>query len=290
MCVHSINPLTDSRVKFLSIGSYWSSMVREMSLPGGINLSVEHAVFIEEESILAIADLHLGHEASLQAEHIAIPRFQLETMMPRLENLIERYEPEKLLINGDLKHEFSRNMEQEWDEVRQIVDFLADKAELVIIRGNHDNYLKTILSGMGIEMYDSYRTSDGRIEFVHGHNSTPSSEELRIYGHEHPFIRLRDEIGALISLPCFLFDGKNNFLLMPAFSPLASGTNVLSPVDSFMIEELRGHDISLARVYAIGTEGILDFGELGKLVSLYKSEGERKSNNRRNPCQTGEHG
>ncbi len=193
-------------------------------------------------------------------------------MMPRLEDLMERYEPEKLLINGDLKHEFSRNMEQEWDEVRQIVDLLADRAELVIIRGNHDNYLKTMLSGMGIEMYDSYRTSDGRIEFVHGHNSTPSWEGFRIYGHEHPFIRLRDEIGALISMPCFLFDEENNFLLMPAFSPLASGTSILSPADTFMIEELRGLDISRAKVYAIGTDEILDFGMVGKLRSLYEAE------------------
>ena len=246
-------------------------MAREITLSNGIRLSADYALLLENEKILAIADLHLGYEASLQIEHVAIPRFQLETMMSRLEDLIDRYEPEKLLINGDLKHEFSRNIGQEWDEVRQVVDFLKDRVELIVIRGNHDNYLKTILSKMEIEMHDSYKTKDGQIEFVHGHDSAASWNGLRVYGHEHPFVRLRDEIGALISMPCFLFDNTNNFILMPAFSPLASGTNVISSMDSYMIEELKDLDTSSARVYAVGEDSLLDFGEIGELRKLHEN-------------------
>lgn len=246
-------------------------MVKEMSLPGGIRLSADYAVYIENEGILAIADLHLGSEASLQVEHVAIPRFQLGVMLPRLESLIETYEPEKVIINGDLKHEFSRNIGQEWDEVEELVRYLTDRTELVIVRGNHDNYLKTILARSGVEMADSFRTHDGRIEFLHGHKSPGPWDGFRIYAHEHPSIKLRDDIGALISLPCFLYDSANNYLLMPAFSPLASGTNVIVSEDNFMINELRERNLSFARVYAIGEDDLLDFGEVGKLRGMQEN-------------------
>lgn len=246
-------------------------MAREISISDGVKLSADYAIYMEEEKTLAIADLHLGYEASLQAEHVAIPRFQLEAMMSRLNDILDRYEPEKLVINGDLKHEFSRNMGQEWDEVEKLVEFMKDRAELFVVRGNHDNYLKTILARLGVKMVDSYMTADGRIEFVHGHNSTDPWSGLRVYAHEHPFIRLKDEIGALISLPCFLFDKTNNYLLMPAFSPLASGTNVISSEENFMIKALKNLDNTSARVYAIGEHGLMDFGEVGKLRALQEN-------------------
>jgi len=246
-------------------------MVIEFPLENGIRLTADLAVYLSNENILAIADLHLGYEASLQAEHVAIPRFQLEVMKRRLGNLLNRYEPEKVIINGDLKHEFSRNIGQEWDEVEELIGYIQGNAELIIVRGNHDNYLKTIVSKAGVEMVDSYRTIDDRVEFVHGHKHSDDWQVFRIFAHEHPFIKLRDDIGALISLPCFLYDKSNNFLLMPAFSPLASGTNVVVTEDNFMIKGLRELNISSARVFAIGEGGLLDFGEVGKLRSLQEN-------------------
>ena len=259
-------------------------------LSEGLVLCSEPAVYCRDDGALAIADLHLGYEASLQAEHVAIPRFQLDSMTVRLKRLIDKYNPEKIIINGDMKHEFSRNMGQEWDEVEKVLDIIEENATPIVIKGNHDNYLSTIVARRGIEIVDSYRIASGNLVFVHGHGPLHPKKGFRVYGHEHPVVRLRDDVGARVSLPCFLYDEINNFLIMPAFSPLASGTNVLSPVESFMIEELRCLDISRARVYAIGEEGILDFGEVRKLKGLHTVEGERKSNNRRNPCQTGEHG
>jgi putative SbcD/Mre11-related phosphoesterase len=246
-------------------------MVMEMSLPGGFRLNADYAVYVESERVLAIADLHLGYEASLQVQHVAIPRFQLDVMLPRLERLLETYEPSKIIINGDLKHEFSRNIGQEWDEVEALVRFLGERTELVVVRGNHDNYLKNILARAGIEMVESYKTKDGLVEFVHGHKYSGPWDRFRIYAHEHPFVRLRDEIGALISLPCFLYDVVNNFLLMPAFSPLASGTNIIVTEDHFMIKGLRGLNLSTARVLVIGEDGLMDFGEVGRLRAMQEN-------------------
>jgi putative SbcD/Mre11-related phosphoesterase len=245
-------------------------MRAEILLPNGIILSKEHALYIREDDTLAVADLHLGYEASLQAERVAIPRFQLDQMLGMLDRALKKYKPERIIINGDLKHGFGRNLGQEWDEVETLLDRL-ENLEMVVIRGNHDNYLKTILAKRNIDLVEHYILPSGKAEFVHGHKLAKRKAKLRIYGHEHPVVRLRDDIGALVTLPCFLYDESNNFIVMPAFSPLASGTNVASPTENYMIDELKGLDLDSASVYAIGEDGLLDFGELANIKDIPES-------------------
>ncbi|MDO9537966.1 MAG: hypothetical protein Q7J68_06575, partial [Thermoplasmata archaeon] len=98
-----------------------------------------------------------------------------------------------------------------------------------------------------------------------------AAQGLRIFGHEHPVIRFRDEVGAQVTMPCFLHDPVNNFLVMPAFSPLASGTNVISPESSFMNPWLKTLDLGNARVYAIHDE-IMDFGKVGDLRNMREED------------------
>lgn len=241
-------------------------MPKEISLPLGIKLSAHHAVYFRDDDALAIADLHLGYEASLQAEHVAIPRFQMEPILERLTKLLERFSPGLLIINGDLKHDFSRNQSQEWDEVETLLDALAG-VEVVVVRGNHDNYLQTILARREIRIVDFISIAEEKIVFQHGHKIMDNRKKFQIFAHEHPVIRFRDEVGAQVTLPCFLFDEKNGFLIMPAFSPLASGTNVISPETHFMNPTLKDLDMSDARVFAIH-EGLMDFGRVGDLREL----------------------
>ncbi len=254
-------------------------MEKVINLGEGIRISSDLAVFLTGPAVLGLCDLHIGYEASLQAEAVAIPDFQLEIMMKRLEKLLDSFEPDIVVINGDLKHEFSRNRAQEWVEINTILDMLArDGADVRVVRGNHDNYLKTILAKRGVEMAGSFEVGD--FVFVHGHNPLEPDnvnqdsigERFKIYGHEHPVIRLKDEIGAIMTLPCFLHDPANKFLIMPAFSPLASGTNVTSPSRTFMIKELRDKELADAKIYAVGDDGILDFGTVGALRKMHETE------------------
>ncbi len=240
-------------------------MQKDISLPEGIKLCAEQAIYIRADDTLAISDLHLGYEAALQAEHVAIPRFQLEPMLKRLEKLLARYNPERVIINGDMKHEFSKNKGQEWDEVETILDMLAYR-EVVIIRGNHDNYLQTILARRNIRMMDSITLPASQITFLHGHKKVDSGG-MKIFAHEHPVLRFRDEVGAQITLPCFLYDEESQILIMPAFSPLASGTNVISPEVNFMSPDLRTANLASARVFTI-YEGIMEFGTVANLREM----------------------
>lgn len=277
-------------------------MPEEIRLSDDLVLSKDHALFMPESSILAIADLHIGHEAALQAEAVAIPDFQLDIMLARLDRLLSRYSPDRLVINGDMKHEFARNRDQEWDGIGRIVEMVRDAgAEITIVRGNHDNYLMTILARLDVKVVESF--SAGGAEFRHGHKSLsglndeqemagdsniaprapghePLTGVLRIFGHEHPVVRIRDEIGAMITLPCFLYSVEHSFIILPAFSPLASGTNVISPPENWMVEGLRGLDMFGARIFTLSGESgrdlgrgqaagtIMDFGTVGAVTSL----------------------
>ena len=228
-----------------------------------VYLTNDYALYLDD-GIIAIADLHLGYEAVLQAQGVSIPKFQKKIIMNRLKNILQKYEPELIIVNGDLKHEFSRNLWQEWEEVREVLALLTKKAEVVLVRGNHDNYLKTITSKLNVPLVKRY--SWGNLTFVHGHEKV-KREGYMVLGHDHPSLKLRDAIGASIKLPCFLFNKKEKIIVLPAVSPLATGTNVVH-TSKFLSPLLNEVDMSSSNVYAISEIGLLDFKKIRDLTVL----------------------
>jgi putative SbcD/Mre11-related phosphoesterase len=234
--------------------------VDELEVLPGIFITKDYALWLEDKECIVIADLHLGFEGVLYEEGFAMPRFQKAEMLRRLRDILRKYRPRKLIIDGDLKHEFSRNLHQEWKEVNEVLDFLEGKVDLLIARGNHDNYLKTILSKRGLPLRKSIRWKG--LTFAHGHEDI-EWKDLLVIGHEHPSVKLSDEIGASIKVPCFLV-GKN-VIVLPAFSPLAYGTDVtqLNPISP----PLKNIDFMNLEVFTIDENlGILSFGKVKELV------------------------
>ncbi|HVO78214.1 MAG TPA: metallophosphoesterase, partial [Methanomassiliicoccales archaeon] len=176
--------------------------------------------------------------------------------------IVEHHAPKRFVILGDLKHEFSRNLAQEWNEVRKLLAVLQEKAEVVVVRGNHDNYLATIASKLGVEVVPEYHLAG--VTFAHGHE--PSDERPLVIGHEHPSVRLYDEVGGYVKVPCFVHLPKEQIVVMPAFSPLAPGTDLTgaNAQDAFS-PVLRSVDMSEARAYACSDLGLLNLGPLSML-------------------------
>jgi len=226
----------------------------------GIKITSLYAAYIEEHSAVVMADLHIGYESYLQHEGVSIPKYQKKIMVRRVEEIMRRYEPEKIIINGDFKHEFGKNLRQEWREVDEMLSFMVGKADVVIVRGNHDNFLKTIASRHGAKMFEEY--SLGNFKMVHGHRNVKRGGKMLIIGHEHPSIEIRDEVGAVIKLPCYLYGGET--LVLPAMSPLAAGTDVISEED-YLSPILREMDTDKMDVYAINENELLPFSKLGFL-------------------------
>ena len=65
-----------------------------------------------------ISDLHLGLEALMASGGVYLPKFQLDEMKDDIKEIIKKVNPKKMIINGDIKHEFSETTWEEREEVR----------------------------------------------------------------------------------------------------------------------------------------------------------------------------
>ena len=187
----------------------------------------ENALFIKEMKLLVVADLHIGYEQSLESSGYFIPKSQYGKIKENLLKLIEKFKPEKLLINGDVKHEFGSSLNQEWNETLDLLDTLQGKVEIIVVRGNHDNYLIPILKKRNIKFVNCLRL--GNYFFEHGHveYEIPRNAESVIIAHEHPAIVIKERIGKY-KFKCFL-KGKyldKTLIVLPAFSPIMPGTEI----------------------------------------------------------------
>lgn len=180
-------------------------------------LTPEKAVIIEDSAV--IADLHLGFENVLQNKGVAIPRIQVREIVKNVKKIVDKYNLNQIIVAGDLKHEFSKNLPYEWEDIREFIESLD--VELEVVRGNHDNFLATILAEYNIELKEYVRIGDYYV--IHGHRD--AEYERLIMGHEHPAIKVRIR-GATYTFPCYLLV-DNTKIVLPAFSPLMRGSDVL---------------------------------------------------------------
>ena len=231
----------------------------EIEVAPGLWATRHFALWLKEEGAVAISDLHLGFEAALAEQGVSVPRFQRREILERLARLLDAYDPETVIIAGDFKHEFSKNLSDEWVEIKQVLRFLQQRAEPIVVRGNHDNFLATILGDLRMKLHDRYDL--GGCTFVHGHEEVQALGTI-VMGHEHPAVKLRDSLGATVSVPAFLV--AERVIVLPAFSPLALGVDVASY--PYLSPILNGIDVDVARVIGIDEkEGLLEFGRVGEL-------------------------
>ncbi|MFO7991154.1 MAG: metallophosphoesterase [Thermoplasmata archaeon] len=233
--------------------------MERLEVSDGIFITDDFCVYYPPRELIVLSDLHLGYEASLAEDGITVPRYQKERILDRLSTTIEKYSPSTILINGDLKHEFGRNRKQEFREVREIIDFIKERADLLIVRGNHDNFLKTITNHAGVPFFEDKITVDD-ITLAHGHKYI-DRQDYTIIGHEHPSLNIRDEMGGTIKIPCFMYHRGERVLVLPAFSPLAIGRDLLKAKEPFSecIKDLNLFDFE---IYGITDDGLMDFRTL----------------------------
>lgn len=225
-------------------------MPSEYRLLDNLIISGRGCAYLPESETVAISDLHLGFEIYMESEGLLLPRLQMRLEVERIESILREYAPSNIVINGDVKHEFSRNTPQEWIEVKKLFDLLTSRGRVVVVRGNHDNYILNIAGRFGIRVVRSERF--GGILFAHGDVEIgPEEADCTVIGHEHPAIRVVDSVGAFTKFPVFLHLVDRKVLVLPAFSPFALGTDVLSGFEGFMSPYLKGIKPSSATVYAM---------------------------------------
>jgi len=210
------------------------------------------AVFIEDLKILVLSDIHIGYEESLNKSGILIPRTQFQQTMDEIQEIIEELPKiEKIIILGDLKHEFGKISNQEWNETLEFLRVLENKSkEIILIKGNHDTILGPIAERKSIVLRQIHQ--EGKYLFLHGDKVVPELNDKKIetifIGHMHPAIQLREGTKSE-KYKCFLVgeNKKKNIIVLPSFFPLIEGT------DNWNMHEKIFNEIKLDnfQVYAI---------------------------------------
>ena len=150
------------------------------------------------DNSLIIADIHIGFEEALNKQGVLVPRFQFPDLLKRMKSIFDRLKDkkiEKIIINGDLKHEFGTISEQEWRNTLKFLDFLGSYcSEILLIKGNHDTILGPIADKRNIRIVD--RVELGEVLVCHGDKVPADIKKYTtiIIGHEHPAVSIRENI------------------------------------------------------------------------------------------------
>ena len=271
--------------------------MRSVSLAPGLEL-IDLALFLPRMRALAIADIHLGIEDALKDEGVLVPRQHLAQVQQRLERIFKELavtpsEPlQKIIINGDLRHQFGPLSRVEHKESKEFLRWLANWTEqIVLVEGNHDGSLKHFANE---RITVTKRYSEGDCWFVHGDEaltprlrldrpSSPASGWRRqspraacpkggvrawlVIGHEHPAVGLRDPVtGRTEVYKCFLVGTFREYdlLVLPSFNQLVRGSDLLreQPLSPFVQQS----ELEEFSVYVVSDDGSLyEFGPLRRL-------------------------
>ncbi len=222
-------------------------------------------LWLPKTKTLIFADLHLGYEEELNALGFLVPRFQYPDILAYLEkNIFSKISPQRIIINGDLKHEFGKISDQEWKEVLGFLDFLEKNSQkTTLIKGNHDTILGPLAERKELKIQDYFYFPKEKIYLCHGHQ-IPKDKDFHnsktvIIAHDHPAISLRQEL-RIEKIKCFLKGNWNSKTLiqLPSLNFISEGTDILQekPLSPFTQE------IENFEVFAIEEEKVFSFGQV----------------------------
>lgn len=231
----------------------------------GVKVTVNRCLLLNDGPTVVLGDLHIGYEKALEDECMFIPRMNTESVRKSLNLIISKYEPRRVVLLGDIKHDFKRSRHEGREEIRRIIKLIENAADVIVVKGNHDNFLQNILYDMNVKVVDYVDLCGFRME--HGHKD--SGKRPVIIGHEHPSVRITGPINGSIKIQCFIHMKEEGIIIIPSFSPLSSGTDLsLSGSETFISPACKGANIMNADVYGVSEFGIFTLGKLGEIENI----------------------
>lgn len=200
----------------------------QFEIAPGVVLDARRAAFLKEHRVLAVADLHFGYAWTHRARGQILPLSAPDQTLPRLLELLADYQPQTLVLLGDIVHGVVPVPELR-EGLQAVLAALRERTEVVLVEGNHDRHLAELL---GAPLPREYRV--GPHLLLHGDlaEKPPAAAHLAaasaggglvIMGHEHPALTVGDRVAHRARVPCFL--SGEPLLVLPAFSDWAAGAN-----------------------------------------------------------------
>ncbi|MEF8781188.1 MAG: metallophosphoesterase [Haloferacaceae archaeon] len=149
------------------------------------------------ERALVVADYHAGIEQGLRHERGVELDSAADRRLERLLSLLDRTAPDRVVVLGDLAHRLGAPDGAERAELETLLDRITDRVPLSLVQGNHDGGVASAFADR-MEVTPVDGTVYGDVGLAHGH-TWPARDVLGAdaicVGHEHPQIRLEDEVG-----------------------------------------------------------------------------------------------
>ncbi|MEB3845189.1 MAG: metallophosphoesterase [Desulfurococcales archaeon] len=201
------------------------------------------AVYVESSDAVIIADLHLGYEEAMSRRGVFLPRLQYKRIIRVIREAYESTEASKLIIAGDLKHEFGKLLRQEKLETARLLQEARRTGykQIIVVRGNHDNFIGPILESLGAEFRDSVEL-DSKILVTHGHRMEKiEGYKLVIMGHEHPSLQVmiggaREKFPAALLVPT---SPGTQILVLPPSGLYQVGNNISMSKNDYLSPIIR---------------------------------------------------
>ena len=234
-------------------------------------------LYLPEQGILVIGDLHLGYDYMIQQSGVLIPEMQVEEIINELKDIFNKIKfkkskLKKIIFLGDIKHSFTYKWKEK-NYFNKVLDFLREnfkEENIVLIKGNHD----TIDYTFNKKLTDYY--IEENIAFLHGDKSFPdifnSKIKTLVIGHIHPSIILSDKQGINKErFKCFLVGKFKNkeIIILPSFLSTIEG----SPINNYMGEYENGFsvipekDLMKFNIHVIGKDKVYKFGKIKELIN-----------------------
>ena len=206
------------------------------------------AIFWPEQSLLAVADLHLEKGSSFAKKGVLLPPYDTAATLASLARVLAHYQPRVVVALGDSFHD-GDGPARIADEDRAELKRLQRGRDWIWIAGNHDPSPAQDIGGSFADML-------AVDTLVFRHEPSPQGTECEIAGHLHPLARVSRR-GRSVSRRCFASDGKR--LVMPAFGAYAGGLNVRHRAfrQVFGTLAFTAHMLGDSRLYAVAASQCL---------------------------------
>jgi uncharacterized protein len=202
----------------------WGDVVVEV---GGetLELCAERAVYWPRPATLLVADLHFGKAASFRALGVRVPRGTTGDALARLDALIHRLAPARVVFLGDFLHAREGRNAETFDALTAWRVSHAS-IEMQLVRGNHDRRAGDPPSEVGIECVDAPLLE---APFALAHHPRAVSGSYVLAGHVHPCAVLVGAARQRERLPCFHF--TRDVGVLPSFGDF-TGCTEIEPADA----------------------------------------------------------
>lgn len=181
-------------------------------------------LWMPDIELLVLSDVHLGKSGHFQQSGLPVPDQHHAVDLSKLLRVIARFQPKKVLINGDLFHAGITRDVPVFKAWMHDVQKSYSTLDWILVKGNHDRFSDAFYVDLGFtNVVECW--SEGTYGFVHDPadraillEAYPDTQVL-VYGHVHCGMVLKGKGRQKLRLSAFAVEQNEGYssIYLPAF-------------------------------------------------------------------------